>query len=177
MASYPQFLDSILFRAVRGAILDILNKFNRADFFWIAMRGKTPQKIAHVKLQILMLEAELKLHMPFSQLRFHILASRATRKNYEQSWSGRFYPPTLLNIILSNRSSADAMELLSEMSFTTLVGTHAAAAMGTQVLNETSWSFLVLAVTASMCLMSEPIPVNLNFTRLEFEGKMFANLS
>jgi ribosomal protein S12 methylthiotransferase accessory factor YcaO len=29
----PNFFDSIMFSAVRGAILDILNKINRADFF------------------------------------------------------------------------------------------------------------------------------------------------
>ena len=29
----PNFFDSIMFRAVRGAILDILNKINRAVFF------------------------------------------------------------------------------------------------------------------------------------------------
>jgi hypothetical protein len=29
----PNFFASIMFRAVRGAILDILNKINRADFF------------------------------------------------------------------------------------------------------------------------------------------------
>jgi hypothetical protein len=29
----PKFFDSILFRAVRGAILESLNKINRADFF------------------------------------------------------------------------------------------------------------------------------------------------
>jgi hypothetical protein len=32
MANYPQFFDSIMFRAVGGAILDILNKINRAVF-------------------------------------------------------------------------------------------------------------------------------------------------
>jgi hypothetical protein len=65
MASYPQFFDSIVFRAVRGAILDILSKINRADFFLNRHEVKIPIR-AHVKLQKLMLGAESKLHAIFS---------------------------------------------------------------------------------------------------------------
>jgi len=39
----PQFFYSIMFRAVREAILDILNKINRADLFK-SPRGKNPHK-------------------------------------------------------------------------------------------------------------------------------------
>jgi hypothetical protein len=49
MASYPQFFDSIMFRAIRGAILDILNKINRADFFLNRHEVKIPIR-AHLKL-------------------------------------------------------------------------------------------------------------------------------
>jgi hypothetical protein len=54
-----------MFRAVRGAILDILNKINRADFFLNCHEVKIPIS-AHVKLQKLILGAESKLHAIFS---------------------------------------------------------------------------------------------------------------
>jgi hypothetical protein len=66
MASYPNVFDSIMFRAVRGVILDILNKINRADFFINRHEVKIPIR-AHVKLQKLMLGAE-SVYMPFSLL-------------------------------------------------------------------------------------------------------------
>jgi hypothetical protein len=46
----PNFFDSIMFRAVRRAILDILNKINPAAFFK-SLRGKNSIKIAYVKPQ------------------------------------------------------------------------------------------------------------------------------
>ena len=60
----PNFFDSIMFRAVRGAILDSLNKINRAVLFKLPL-SKNPHK-AHVKLQKLILGAESKLHAIFS---------------------------------------------------------------------------------------------------------------
>jgi hypothetical protein len=41
MARYPPFFIAIVFWAVRGAILNILNKINGADFFK-STRGKNP---------------------------------------------------------------------------------------------------------------------------------------
>jgi len=73
----PNFFDSNMFRAVRVAILAILNKINQANFFK-SPRGKIPTS-AHVKLQKLMLGAELKLHSILIVSWFHILASRAIR--------------------------------------------------------------------------------------------------
>jgi hypothetical protein len=52
--------------------------------FFKSPRGKTPQKIAHVKLQKLMLGAESKLHAIFSA-DFISLHQGLLGKNYEQS--------------------------------------------------------------------------------------------
>jgi hypothetical protein len=54
-----------MFRAVRGAILDILNKINWADFFLNRYKVKIPIR-AHVKLQKLIPGAESKLDAIFS---------------------------------------------------------------------------------------------------------------
>jgi len=64
----PNIFDSSMFRAVRGvrgAILDILNKSNRADFVLNSHKVKLPIR-AHVKLKKSILGAESKLRGIFS---------------------------------------------------------------------------------------------------------------
>jgi hypothetical protein len=61
----PKFFGSIMFRAVRGAILESLNKINQANFFLNSHEEKIPIR-AHVKLKKIMLGAESKLHAIFS---------------------------------------------------------------------------------------------------------------
>jgi hypothetical protein len=72
-----------MFRAVRGAILDILNKINQADLL-NRHEVKIPKRepMLHVNLQKLMLGAESKLHAIFST---DIMHQRAIMENYEQS--------------------------------------------------------------------------------------------
>jgi hypothetical protein len=66
-----------MFGAVRGAILDILNKINRADFHLNRYEVKIPIR-DHVKLKKCMLGAESKLHHAIFSADFTslLLASR-----------------------------------------------------------------------------------------------------
>jgi len=71
-----------MFGAVRGAILDILNKINRADFHLNRYEVKIPIR-DHVKLKKCMLGAESKLYIiPFSQLISHPCSLHQGIKGY-----------------------------------------------------------------------------------------------
>jgi hypothetical protein len=85
-----QFFNAILLREVRGAILEILSKINRVDFF--NYHDVKIPKTPHVKFKKLITAKIIRGYMPFSQLKSNPYTMDSCDKKYEQCLSGCFLP-------------------------------------------------------------------------------------